>query len=56
MDEYGLICKIHEIKSYIASDWPGVEERKTLYETLRTLEGMLKEMRNAPKEVKPQED
>lgn len=43
MDRYRLVCKIHEIRSYIASDWPGVEERKTLYETLRRLEGMLKE-------------
>lgn len=46
MDEFRLRNKIHEIRSYIASDWPGVEERKRLYETLRTLEDMLKEVRD----------
>lgn len=43
MDEFHLRNKIHEIRSYIASDWPGVEDRKILYETLRQLEGLLKE-------------
>lgn len=38
MEEYELICKIAEIKSYIASDWPSVEERKRLYEVLKELE------------------
>jgi hypothetical protein len=46
MDEFHLRNKIHEIRSYIASDWPGVEDRKRLYETLRELEARLKEMRD----------
>jgi hypothetical protein len=41
LDEYELACRIAEIRSLIASDWPGVEERKRLYEKLRELEGVL---------------
>lgn len=46
MDEYELACRIAEIRSYIASDWPGVEERKRLYEDLKSLEKALKELDN----------
>lgn len=55
MEEYELVCKIAEIKSYIASDWPGVEERKRLYEAVAELERMLKEARNEA-EDKQKED
>lgn len=44
MDEFQLRNKIHEVRSYIASDWPGVEERKHLYQKLSHLENMLKEL------------
>ena len=40
MDEYELACRIAEIRSYIASDWPGVEERKRLYEDLKRFEAL----------------
>lgn len=54
MDRYQLVCKIHELRSYIASDWPGIEERKNLYEALYQLEALLKrgvdEEDNKPKE------
>lgn len=46
MEEYELVCKIAEIKSYIASDWPGVEERKRLYEALRELEKQASRLNN----------
>ena len=45
MDEYRLVCKIAEIRSYIASDWPEIEERRRLYDTLAELEGDLKRLR-----------
>ena len=40
MDEYELTCRIAEIRSYIASDWPGVEHRKRLYEELKRFEAL----------------
>ncbi len=43
MDEFKLKNDIHEIRSYIASEWPGIEERKHLYMRLTRLEKMLKE-------------
>lgn len=44
MDEFQLRNRIQEIRSYIASNWPGVEERKHLYQRLANLERMLREM------------
>jgi hypothetical protein len=44
MDEYSIRNKIHELRSYIASDWPGIEERKRLYESLYALEEILKKV------------
>jgi hypothetical protein len=44
--EYDLICKIHEIRSYIASDWPGIEERMRLYEALKELEKQVSRLNN----------
>lgn len=55
MDEYRLVCKIHEIRSYIASDWPSVEERRVLYDTLYNLEALLKGIKNEA-EHKQKED
>lgn len=55
MDRYRLVCKIHEIRSYIASDWPCIEERKRLYETLQNLESLLKEVKDEA-EDKQKED
>lgn len=43
MTSYQLKNKIHEIRSYIASDWPGIDERKELYKQLEKLEKQLKE-------------
>lgn len=42
MDECSIILKIAEIRSYIASDWPDVEERKSLYQTIERLNNLLK--------------
>lgn len=56
MTEYDIVSKIHEIRSYIASDWPRVEDRKRLYEALKTLEASLKEIRNAAEKAKPEKD
>jgi hypothetical protein len=44
LDEYELACRIAEIRSLIASDWPDVEERKRLYEELKSLEKALREL------------
>lgn len=44
MNRFELDNKIHEIRSYIASSWPGIEERKHLYQKLSVLEKKLKEM------------
>lgn len=43
MTIFELKNKIHEIISYIASDWPDVEERKNLYKKLYELEALLEE-------------
>lgn len=43
MTSYELNNKIHEIRSYIASDWPDIEERKKLYKDLEKLENLLKQ-------------
>jgi hypothetical protein len=40
---YELKNKIEEIRSYIASDWPDINERKKLYQELKKLEEELKE-------------
>lgn len=40
-----LSSKINEIKSYIASDWPSIKERKDLYEKLKLLEEKLKKIK-----------
>jgi hypothetical protein len=47
--EFEIRNKIHEVRSYIASDWPGIEERKHLYQQLARLEQKLKEIQNAEK-------
>lgn len=38
MNLFEIKNKIHEIRSYIASDWPGIDERKKLYKELEELE------------------
>lgn len=43
MDRHRLILKIAEMRSYIASDWPSVEERKRLYRAVEEIEKMLSE-------------
>lgn len=43
--KFKLKNKINEIKSYIASDWPSIEERKDLYKKLALLEEKLKEIK-----------
>lgn len=50
MTEFDLKNKIQEVRSYIASNWPGIEERKHLYQQLVKLESLLKEIQNAQKE------
>ena len=55
MEEYRLVCKMAEIRSYIASDWPDIAERKRLYEALAELERKLREVRVAA-ENKQEED
>lgn len=42
--EFELKNKIHELRSYIASNWPGIEERKHMYQKLALLENELKEI------------
>jgi hypothetical protein len=42
LDLFKIKNKIREIRSYIASDWPGIEERKRLYKQLEELEKELK--------------
>ena len=43
MERHAIILKIAEMRSYIASDWPGIEERKNLYKAIKDLEGLLRE-------------
>lgn len=47
MDEFEITNKIHEIRSLIASNWVGLEERKILYAKRDELEKMLKELEDA---------
>jgi hypothetical protein len=54
LDENDLIIKIAEIRSYIASDWPTVEERKRLYEAIRVLENKIREKRDGTEKIEPQ--
>jgi hypothetical protein len=54
LDENELLIKIAEIRSYIASDWPGVEERKRLYESIRVLENTIREKRDVAEKIEPQ--
>lgn len=44
MTSHEIKNKIHEIRSYIASDWPTIEERKKLYKDLEKLETLFKEL------------
>lgn len=46
MDEFEIRNKVSELTSYIASNWPSVEERKHLYMKRERLEMMLKELKN----------
>ena len=41
MDEFEINNKIHELRSIIASDWPGIEERKKMYAEIKELESKL---------------
>lgn len=50
MTIFELTNKIHGIRSYIASDWPNIEERKRLYIELEKLEKLLKEMKENDKD------
>lgn len=43
--ELELENKIHEIRGYIASEWPGIEERKHMYQKLYLLENELKQLK-----------
>lgn len=43
MDAWRIKEKISEIRSYIASDWPSVAQRKELYEEIHKLEAILKQ-------------
>jgi hypothetical protein len=52
LDENELLIKIAEIRSYIASDWPSVEERKRLYSVLKQLAESLKEARDASEKTR----
>ena len=44
MDEFEIKNKIHELRSLISSEWPGIEERKHMYQKLAVLEARLKEL------------
>ena len=43
MEELALKNRIQELRSYIASEWPGKEERKQMYRELAALEKELSE-------------
>lgn len=49
LSEFELIEKINELRSYIASDWPGIEERKHMYQRLAGMEIMLRDIRENKK-------
>jgi len=56
LEEYDLVCRIHEMRSYIASDWPSVDERKRLYEALKEFERLLKETKDDAEKTKSEKD
>lgn len=56
MDEFEIMNKISELTSYIASNWPGIEERKHLYMRREKLETMLRELKDGKAKNKPEED
>jgi hypothetical protein len=56
LDEWQIICKIAEMRSYIASDWPGIEERKTLYRAVAELEMKLKRIKDEAEKNGSQQD
>lgn len=49
LTEFKLKNKIAELTSYIASDWPGIEERRRLYAERAELEVLLEELKDARK-------
>lgn len=49
MEEYRLVAKIAEMRSYIASDWPNVEELKRLYAAIKAMEAQIAEARERAK-------
>lgn len=49
MEEYRLMAKIAEMRSYIASDWPNVEELKRLYAAIKVMEAQIAEAREKAK-------
>lgn len=49
MDEFEIENKIHELRSLIASDWPGIEERKKMYAERAELEALLEKLKDARK-------
>lgn len=49
LTEFEVRNKIAELTSYIASDWPGIEERKRLYVERSKLEALLEELKDARK-------
>jgi len=56
MEEWRIVCKIAEMRSYIASDWPGVQERKNLYKAVAELEVELKRIRDDAEKAKSKKD
>jgi hypothetical protein len=56
MEEWRIVCKIAEMRSYIASDWPCIEERKSLYKAVSELELELKRIREDAENTKRQKD
>jgi hypothetical protein len=54
MDAWRIKEKISEIRSYIASDWPSLEQTKNLYKEIYKLESILCEKEEA--ENKRKED
>ena len=50
MDEWHIVNKIAELKGYIASDWPTLQERKRLYLSLKELEATLEQKRKEPED------
>jgi len=46
LTELGIRNKIAELTSYIASDWPGIKERKMLYAERAELEALLEKIKH----------